>query len=174
MKETILVNAIKEITMPEQMKAELSDSCQRRIHEKKPFFCFSRPLTAAAAAIAFLIGIYIPSYAAYDLHQTKNIEVFFDTGVSQSQIDEVGKSLSNMEGIYAFRFISAKEAWQKFSKEFLTEELASSFHENPLKDSFSYHVVIRWNASTKEIREQIEQLNGVRLVADQYELKELQ
>ncbi len=172
MKEINLKKAIEEITMPQQMQKELLAGCRQKCRTKNTLFRYSRLIAAAAAAIAVTFTVSIPAYAAYDLYQTKNIDVFFEQGVSQEQIDDVGEALSSMEGIYAVRFISAEEAFESFAKECLTEELAASFDENPLADSFSYRVTIKLNADTAKIREQIAELDGVRKISNQYELKE--
>ncbi len=172
MKEINLKKAIEEITMPQQMQEELLSGCRQKCRTKNTLFRYSRLIAATAAAIAVTFTVSIPVYAAYDLYQTKNIDVFFEQGVSQEQIDDVGEALSSMEGIYAVRFISAEEAFESFAKQYLTEELAASFDENPLADSFSYRVTIKLNADTAKIREQIAELDGVRKISNQYELKE--
>ena len=171
MKETNWIDTVKAITMPTQMKEELIHNSLERKYSKKPLFCYSK-LIIAAAAIALLVTISIPSYAAYDLYHTKNIQVFFETEISQEQIDAIGEELKTMEGIYAVKFISAEEAWESFATEYLTEELKAAFPENPLADSFNYQVTISLNANTKKVREQINRLEGVRHTSNLYELKE--
>lgn len=173
MNKTNFINTVEEITMPQQMKEELLDNCKRKSRTKNILFRHSR-LIATAAAIAALITVSIPAHAAYNLYRIKSITIFFEEDVTQEQIDAVGEALTNMEGIYSFKFTSAEEAWQRFSKEYLTEEQADSFTENPLSDSFNYQAIIKLSANTQEIRDEIEQMKGVRFTANSPELEELQ
>lgn len=172
MKEQNIINAVKEITMPQEMKEKLFDNCKKKSRTKNILFRHSRLIASAAIAMVFLVTVSLPAYAAYDLYNTKNIEVFFEKGISQEQIDMIGDTLSGMDGVYAIRFISADEAWDTFSGKYLTEELIASFTENPLADSFSYRVTVSLSADTKEIRSRIEQLEGVRKTSNLYELDE--
>ena len=47
-----------------------------------------------------------------------------------------------------------------------------SFSENPLQNSSNYRVAVRLDADTAQIRELIEQLDGVRRIKDLKELEE--
>lgn len=171
MNETNFVTAVNGLTMPETMRAELLNGCQTKQRTKNFFFRYSKLITVAATAAVLILTASIPSYAAYDLYQTKNVNVFFEEGVSQEEIDAVGDALRAMGGVSSVEFITADEAWNTFSAEYLPEDLAASFTENPLADSFNYHVTISLTADTEEIRERIEQLHGVRHTSDLYELK---
>lgn len=170
MNENNWINTIKKITMPKQMKKELRRTSLEGGYSRKLFFRCPR-LLIAAAALLLLATISIPSYAAYDLYHTKNIEVFFEVGISQERIDAIGEELKAMDGVCAIRFVSADDAWESFTTQYLTEELKSAFPENPLKDSSSYRVTVRLNADTRKVREQIEQIDGVRHLSNLYELK---
>lgn len=56
--------------------------------------------------------------------------------------------------------------------DFLPEDIAVQFTENPLKDSSNYSVTVKLDADTAAIREQITKPDGVRLVNDRNELRE--
>lgn len=170
MNKTNFTTAINGLAMPETMKMELINGCQKKQRTKNFLFRCSKPIAIAAAAVLILTA-GIPSYAAYDLYQTKNVKVFFEEGVSQEEIDAVGAALRAMDGVSSVEFITADEAWNTFSAEYLTEDLAASFEENPLAESFNYHVTINLTADTAEIRTHIEQLHGVRHTSDLYELR---
>ena len=163
-------HAVTGITMPDQMADELLTNCLQTKHTKNIRFRHSR-LIAAALAVVISTAVSTTSYAAYNLYQTKNLMVFFDYGISQEQIDAIGKELSGISGLYSLRFKSGDDAWADFQRQYLTEDIAAQFTENPLKDSSSYCVTVKLDADTKAIREQIEQLDGVRLVNDLNELK---
>lgn len=172
MKYEKIKNSLKEIVMPEQMKKDLFEGCLSHSHTDNFRFRYSRQAAAAMTAAIALFVTGMPAYAAYDLYQTKNLSVFFEKGLEKEQIDELGEILSSMEGISSVRFIGADKAWESFAESYLTEELAASFHTNPLADSASYEVTVSLGSDTKKIRAEIERLEGVRRLADRYELKE--
>lgn len=174
MKEEKWINAIEEITMPENMKEELLHNCQNKVRTRNPLFRYSRLITAAAAVIAILITMSFPVYAAYDLHQTKNLAIFFEEGISYEGIRTIGNALSEMKEISSVSFINPDEAWAEFSKEYLDEALTASFSENPLKDSANYRVTVKLNADTEKVRNKIEQIAGVRKITNLYELDEME
>lgn len=169
--EKDLNQAVTGITMPERMADELLTDCLHAKHTKNFRFRYSK-LIAAALAVIISTAVSTTSYAAYNLYQIKNLMVFFDYGITQEQIDAIGQELSGISGLYALRFKSGDEAWMEFQRQYLTEDTASQFMENPLKDSSSYCVTVKLDADTKALREQIEQIDGVRLVNDLNELKE--
>lgn len=170
MNETTFAAAVSALTMPETMKRELLNGCQEKRRTKNLFFRYSK-LAATAATAVLILTAAIPSYAAYDLYHTKNVTVFFEEGVSQEEIDAIGAALRAMNGVSSVEFITADEAWNTFATEYLTEDLAASFTENPLADSSNYHVTISLTADTEKIRERIGQLTGVRHTSDLYEIK---
>lgn len=172
MKETKLTKAVKNITMPNQMADELLANCTSVKPAGSALLMRSR-FIAAAIAIALLAGISTTSYAAYDLYHVKNVDVFFETDISDAQLAAIGKKLEAMDGIYSVRYVSADEAWDTFKQEYLGDDLAAQFDENPLKDSSSYRVTIKLDADTDYVRDQISQLSGVRKVTNLYESREL-
>jgi Cell division protein len=169
--EKDLNHAVTGITMPEQMADALLADCLHAKHTRNFLFRYSR-LIAAALAVIIFTAVGTTSYAAYNLYQTKNLMVFFDYGISQEQIDAIGQELSAISGLYSLWFKSGDDAWIDFQQQYLTEDIAAQFTENPLKDSSSYCVTVKLNADTNTLREQIEQIDGVRLVNDLNELKE--
>lgn len=163
--EKAFINTIKNLTMPPQMAKNLTENCISSTHTGNLLFRYSK-LAAAIIAALLLTAVGTTSYAAYDLYQIKNLDVFFYSDISQKQIDVIGEEITNMEGVYSVRFVSADEAWVTFHREYLIEELAEQFTENPLADSYSYRVVVKLNADTGEVMQHISQLEGVRLVTD--------
>lgn len=153
--------AVEQIEMPEGMAGELLTGYLERRHRGGILFRHARLAYVITCVIAIFM-VSMPVYAAYDLYQTKNVDIFFDPNLSQEQIDQIGENLTAIEGISSVKFIGAKEAWENFAQEYLTEELTASFTENPLADSASYRVTIRLDADSQTIVNQILQLDGVR------------
>lgn len=174
MEEQNWVNTIKEITMPDKIAEELLHNCQNKVRTKNPLFRYSRLITAAAVIMAVLITMSFPAYAAYDLHQTKNLAIFFEEGISYEEIKDIGNILSGMEEISSIYFTNPDEAWVTFSEKYMDEAFTAFFSENPLKDSANYRVTVKLNANTAKVREKIEQIEGVRLISDLYELNEME
>lgn len=163
--EKAFTDTVKSLTMPPQMAKSLTENCMSSKHTGNLLLRYSRLIAAGIMAL-LLTAVGTTSYAAYDLYQVKNLDVFFYSDVSQKQIDAIGEELANMEGIYSVRFVSSDEAWTIFQREYLTDELARQFTENPLADSYSYRVIVKLNADAGEIIQQISQLEGVRHVTD--------
>lgn len=174
MKEEKWINAIEEITMPENMKENLLRNCQNKVRTKNPLFRYSRLITAAAIIMAVLITMSFPAYAAYDLHQTKNLAIFFEEGISYEEIKAIGNALSGMEEISSVYFTNPDEAWVIFSEKYMDEAWTAFFSENPLKDSANYRVTVKLNADTEKVRNKIEQIAGVRKITNLYELDEME
>ena len=69
--------------------------------------------------------------------------------------------------------IDTDEAVQEtFCDEYLDDDIKEGFDDNPLKDSANYQVTINFFSDTNNVREQIENIEnipGVRMVADQRE-----
>lgn len=157
------------ITMPADLAAALMQNCTAPPKKRSFKRRFSMP--AAALIAAFAIIISGSTSFAYNIYQEKNLAVFMESGLSQAEIDRIGRQLSRIPGISSCRFISGDEAWASFSSIYLDADLAASFTENPLADSFNYRLGVQLNADTEKVREEISRLDGVRLVQDLKELK---
>ncbi|MCM1123103.1 MAG: permease-like cell division protein FtsX [Eubacterium sp.] len=158
------------ITMPAGLANDLIQSCTAPQTKRPAFVRVSRLAFALAAAV--LIVVSGTTSFAYNIYQEKNLAVFMDADLSQTEIDRIGEELSQLPGVSSCRSVSGDEAWANFSSTYLNEELAASFTENPLKDSFHYRLSVQLNADTEKVREEISGLEEVRLVQDLGELKE--
>lgn len=158
------------IAMPAGLADTLTQSCTSP-RTKRPFYT-RYPRTAAVLIAAFAILISGTTSFAYNIYQEKNLAVFMERGLSQVEIDRIGRRLSQIPGVSSCRFVSGDEAWNEFSSKYLNVELTATFTENPLKDSFNYRLGVRLDANTEKVREEIAQLAGVRLVQNLEELKE--
>lgn len=157
----LIKEVVAQIEMPEGMSGELLTGCLERKHRGGILFRHARLAYVVTCVIAILM-VSMPVYAAYDLYQTKNVDIFFYPNLSQEQIEYIGENLTAIEGISSVKFIGAEEAWENFAQEYLTEELTAAFAENPLADSASYRVTIEPDADSQTIVNQILQLDGVR------------
>lgn len=112
------------------------------------------------------VGLNVRSMMKHAEDQV-GITVFFDKGIEQSQIDAIGAKIDQIDGVAKKEFISAEEAWDKFSKEIFGDQQAvlESFGEdNPLKDSASFEVYLSDIAKQQSVVKQIQEIDGVRKV----------
>ncbi len=162
------IRALGEIKLSEKAREELIDYCTRRQHSANILLRYAR-LAAVCMCAALSLAVCCPAYAAYHLYQEKNIYVYFEKDITEERIAEIGEVLERMEGVYSVRFVSADEAWDVFQNQYLTGEYAylrDLFAENPLSNSYNYHVTVELDADGKEIREQIQKLEGVRAAGE--------
>lgn len=159
------------ITMPDTLAEALVQGCTapQKSHARHARTHFSRLAVPLIAVFAlFLCGT---TSFAYNLYQEYTLAVFWEKGLSADEIDHLGQSLSELDGVSSCRFISGDEAWAEFSAAYLDADTVSSFTENPLADSGNYRLSISLQADTGKIRAKIADLAGVRLVQNLKELK---
>ena len=66
-------------------------------------------------------------------------------------------------------YVNAEQAWETFCNEYFDDNVKDKFDDNPLKDSANYQVTIKFFSDTDNVRKQIENIPGVRMVVDQRE-----
>lgn len=100
--------------------------------------------------------------ADISFEEKANATVFFEEGISEERIDEIGNELLATQGVEGIGYTSADEAWGVFAEKYLDEEIKVSFKENPLKDSANYEVYL--SDKSEEVIQAIEKIDGVRKV----------
>lgn len=103
----------------------------------------------------------------YNAESTVGISVFFDEGLDYTQIEKIGEDIRACKGIKSVKYISADEAWKKFSSEMYSEsdDLADTFSgDNPLADSASYEVYLDDVSDQEKVASYISGIDGVRKV----------
>lgn len=158
------------ITLPDALAEELVQGCTTPEkgglrHTRTRFSKLAAPLIAAFALL--LCGT---TSLAYNIYQEYTLAVFMEKDLSMDEIDHIGQSLAEIDGVSSCRFISGDEAWAEFSAAYLDADTAASFAVNPLADSYNYRLSVNLHADTDKVRSEIADLAGVRLVQN---LKEL-
>lgn len=133
---------------------------------------FSLAAVGTMVTCLFLFGIFYMvvsnfQHMVYHAENNVGITVFFEKGIDDSKIEEIGDAIKGYEEVDRIHFTSAKDAWKNFQKEMYsdTEGVEDTFGgENPLKDSASYEVYLKKVASQKKVVKKIQQLEGVRKV----------
>ncbi len=100
------------------------------------------------------------------------IVVYFDEGISDDQIAEIGDYIRGKEEVENVTFVSADEAWEEFSSVYFgdtDEETAESLMEdfasdNPLANSANYQVYLNDVSQQESLVAELSELEGVRRV----------
>lgn len=139
---------------------------------------FSLASIGTMTACLFLFGIFYFVLANFQ-HFVKSAEknvgvtVFFNFGITEEKIDEIGQSIRKRAEVEKIEFTSADEAWKQYKSEKLNDEMAATFGtDNPLEDSASYTVYLNDVNMQRSLVKYIEGLEGVRKVNDSDDVAE--
>lgn len=134
----------------------------------------NRLFTAASigtiTASLFLFGIFYfvaanVNYTIKEAETNVGVTVFFDAGITQDEIDDIGEKIQVRSEVSSIEFLSAEDTWEQYKEKYLSDELAETFGEdNPLSNSASYSVYLRDVSKQKELVNYIKSLDGVRKV----------
>ena len=84
---------------------------------------FSLASIATMAACIFLFGIFFSVVTNFKTmvktaEEGVAVTVFFEKGIEQDKIDEIGKEIKKRPEVAKYDFVSADEAWKDFQKEY--------------------------------------------------------
>lgn len=131
---------------------------------------FSLASAATIAACLFLFGIFFAIIINFQ-HIVKTAEegvsvtVFFEDDITDERIREIGETISKRvevkeDGVV---FVSADEAWEDFSVDYL-QGYTAGFPDNPLEGMDSYEVFLSDVSMQSALVKYLESLDGVRSV----------
>lgn len=131
---------------------------------------FSLASIATMSACIFLFGLFfsiVTNFQAMvkDAESGVAVTVFFQEGISQEQIDEIGKEIRQRAEVSDCQFLSADEAWAEFKEEYFqgSEEAAAGFaDDNPLANSSSYAIYMNDVSMQPVLVDYLKGLEGVR------------
>ncbi len=129
---------------------------------------FSLASIATIGACLFLFGIFFCVVINLEnivktAEEGVSVTVFFDEGITQERIDEIGALIDKRPEVSKKVFISADEAWENFKVEYLGE-YADGFTENPLADSASFEIYMADVSLQPELVSYLESVQGIRMV----------
>ncbi len=129
---------------------------------------FTLASIAPIGACLFLFGLFYSILANFqNIVKTAQegvcVTVFFDEGISEEKIAEIGVLIDKRMEVSKKVFISADEAWESFKEEYLGE-YADGFTENPLADSASYEIYLSDVSMQPALVTYLEGVNGIRTV----------
>ena len=134
---------------------------------------FSLASIATMAACIFLFGLFYIVIVSFNstvrtIEGGVSVTVFFDKGISNEEMLEIGKEMQKHTEISKIEFVSAEQAWKEYKKIYFQgrEELAEGFTENPLANSAHYQVYLKDVSKQDQLVAAIKQISGVREVKD--------
>lgn len=131
---------------------------------------FSIASIGTIAACVFLLGIFYAIVTNFNhiVNQAEDqvaVTVFFDSGITEEQITEIGDQIKENDAVGEIVYTSAEEAWETFSKEYFKghEDLAEGYKDdNPLANSASYTVYLTDIDKQAKVVSCIQEIEGVR------------
>ena len=122
---------------------------------------------ATISACLFVFGIfYAIAFNVWNIVQNaeKNVSitVFFDEGITEERIDEIGDIIERRPEVARYELITAEEAWEEFSVQL--GEYAEGFTENPLENCANYQIYLGDVTKQGELVNYLEGVDGVRKI----------
>ena len=102
-----------------------------------------------------------------DAEEGVAVTVFFDEGISDEQIQQIGDQIRSRAEVAKCDYLSADEAWENFKKVYFEghEDLAEGFaQDNPLANSASYQIYLNDVSMQESLVTYLQSLDGVREV----------
>lgn len=104
---------------------------------------FSLASIATMSACIFLFGLFYSIVVNFqtivrEVESGMAVTVFFQDGLSQEKIDEIGGLIDKRAEVSGKNFVSADEAWEEFRGDYFygAEDMAEGFvNDNPLAES---------------------------------------
>lgn len=103
----------------------------KNIHRNR---MFSLASIATITACIFIFGVIYSLFQNFEFMVKKAeneicVTVFFDEGLSDAQIKQIGDTISKREEVSSMHFTTAEEAWNNFKSEYFADfpELAEGF-----------------------------------------------
>lgn len=133
---------------------------------------FSLASIATMSACIFLFGIFYSLGTNFEsmvktAEEGVAVTVFFDEGITEARIQEIGDEISKRPEVSTYNFVSADEAWETFQVEYFdgNEDLAAGFaDDNPLANSANYEIYLSDVSMQSTLVSFLEGLEGVRQV----------
>jgi cell division transport system permease protein len=133
---------------------------------------FSLASIATMSACIFMFGLFYIIVTNFtnmvkEAEESVAVTVFFDEGISQERIDEIGQEIGKRVEVANTVFVSAEEAWEEVKQDYFegNEEVAASFEgDNPVANSAHYEIYLSDVSMQNSLVVFLESLDGVRSV----------
>ena len=133
---------------------------------------FSLASIATMTACIFLFGLFYTIVENFqsmvkDAESGVAVTVFFDEGISQDKIDEIGDLIRARAEVSDLEFVSADDAWDSFKQTYFegNEAAAESFAgDNPLANDASYSIYMNDISMQQTLVTYLQSVDGIREV----------
>ena len=94
--------------------------------------------------------------------------MFFDKGLDETDIQEIGDKIGKRAEVRKMEYVSAEEAWKEYKKVYFQgkEELAKGFTDNPLANSAHYQIYLNDVSMQNSLVKYLRSITGVREVKE--------
>lgn len=133
---------------------------------------FSLASIATMSACIFLFGLFYSIVANFqsivkEVESGVAVTVFFDDGIGQERIDEIGDLIDKRVEVASKTYVSADEAWKEFGEIYFSgaEDMLAGFEaDNPLAESSHYEIYMNDISMQSTLVTYLESVDGVREV----------
>ena len=129
---------------------------------------FTLASIATISSCLFLFGLFYAvitnfQHIVRNAEQVLGVTVFFDEGLEDSRIEEIGQLIAKRPEVASIHFVSADEAWESFKTDYL-REYSDGFTENPIPESANYQINLNDVSMQSALVTYLKSISGVREV----------
>ena len=130
---------------------------------------YSLASMATISACLIMFGIFYSlvanfQYIVKEAQDGVAVTVFFEEGISDERIAEIGSLIEKRAEVSHVNFVSADAAWESFKDDYLGEYADGFGDDNPLPNSANYEVYLNDVSMQDSLVTYVESLDGVRRV----------
>ena len=133
---------------------------------------YSLASIATITACLFMFGVFYAvvvnvQHVVRVLEEEICVTVFFEEGLADERIEEIGRLIAGRAEVSDIEFISVDEAWEQYQETYFgdrAEEFAAAFPRNPLWKDANYVVYLNDVSQQADLVTYVESLTGVREV----------
>ena len=128
---------------------------------------YSLASVATISACLLLFGVFFAIVVNFSnivktAEEGVAITVFFDEGIGDEKIAQIGDMITKRSEVREVNFVSADEAWETFKQDL--GEYAEGIIDNPLEDSANYEIYLNRIEDQNSLVTYLESIEGVREV----------
>ncbi|MFG6356090.1 MAG: permease-like cell division protein FtsX [Acetatifactor sp.] len=133
---------------------------------------YSLASIATISACLFLFGVFYAIVSNFQnmvrgLEENVCVTVFFEEGITDARIEEIGRMISSRAEVSEVVYISAEEAWEGYQKIYFgdrVDEFIAGYPTNPLYKDMNYEVYLSDVSLQDALVTYLYSIEGVRLV----------
>lgn len=133
---------------------------------------YSLASIATISACLFLFGVFYAIVTNFQnmvrgLEENVCVTVFFEEGITDARIEEIGRMISSRAEVSEVVYISAEEAWEGYQKIYFgdrVDEFIAGYPTNPLYKDMNYEVYLSDVSMQDALVTYLYSIEGVRLV----------